>query len=38
MGISYIDGSLWYLSWPIVIYIAYKFVYANIEHLENNLK
>lgn len=36
--ISYINGILWYLVWPLTIYISYKFIRVNIEHLENNLE
>lgn len=36
--ISYINGLLWYLLWPLVIYVSYKFTKMNIDHLENNLE
>jgi len=36
--ISYVSGILWYALWPFTIYVAYKFVLINIEHLENNLE
>jgi len=36
--INYTYGLLWYASWPFVIYISYKFVLLNIEHLEENLE
>ena len=36
--ISYVSGLLWYALWPLTIYISYKFVRINIEHLENNLE
>ena len=29
---EYLDGILWYLSWPLVIWIAYKFVIINLRH------
>ncbi|MDQ7047007.1 MAG: hypothetical protein Q9M39_05090 [Sulfurovum sp.] len=36
--INYTSALLWYASWPIVIFISYKFVLLNIEHLEDNLE
>ncbi len=36
--IDYTSALLWYASWPIVIFISYKFVMLNIEHLEENLE
>lgn len=36
--INYINALLWYSSWPIVIFICYKFIILNIEHLEENLE
>jgi len=36
--INYTYALLWYASWPVVIYISYKFVVLNIEHLEDNLE
>lgn len=36
--ISYVNGILWYIVWPVTIYISYKFIRVNIEHLENNLE
>lgn len=29
---------IWYALWPTVIFVAYKFVRMNIEHLEENLE
>jgi hypothetical protein len=29
---NYIDGILWYASWPIVLWVAYKFVMINLYH------
>ena len=29
---NYTDAILWYLSWPVLIYVAYRFVWLNIEH------
>jgi len=29
---EYLTGSLWYLSWPILIYLSYKFVSLNLYH------
>lgn len=36
--IDYTSALLWYASWPVVIFISYKFVLLNIEHLEENLE
>ena len=36
--IDYNSALTWYAMWPLVIFIAYKFVRINIEHLENNLE
>jgi len=36
--INYTYALLWYASWPVVIYISYKFIMLNIEHLEENLE
>ena len=36
--INYTHAMLWYASWPVAIYISYKFIRLNIEHLENNLE
>jgi len=29
---DYTDAIIWYLSWPVLIYIAYRFVWLNIRH------
>jgi|GEM_PF-959750 hypothetical protein len=36
--INYTYALLWYASWPVVIFISYKFIMLNIEHLEENLE
>lgn len=36
--VDYTSALLWYGSWPVVIFISYKFVLLNIEHLEENLE
>ncbi|MEA2047339.1 MAG: hypothetical protein U9O64_02710 [Campylobacterota bacterium] len=36
--LNYTSAILWYASWPVVIFISYKFVMLNIEHLEENLE
>ena len=36
--IDYTTGMLWYGMWPLVIFVAYKFVLMNVEHLEDNLE
>ncbi len=35
--ISYASGIIWYFSWPVLIYISYKFVSLNIDHFDKNL-
>jgi len=29
---EYIDAILWYAAWPVLIYIAYRFVLLNMRH------
>jgi hypothetical protein len=29
---NYTDAIIWYLSWPVLIYVAYRFVWLNIRH------
>ncbi|WP_292656302.1 hypothetical protein [Nitratifractor sp.] len=29
---DYTDAIIWYLSWPVLIYVAYRFVWLNIRH------
>lgn len=36
--INYTAAMLWYASWPVAIYISYKFILLNIEHLEENIE
>ena len=36
--VDYTSAILWYASWPVVIFISYKFVMLNIEHLEENIE
>lgn len=36
--IDYTSAILWYASWPVVIFISYKFVRMNIEHFEENIE
>lgn len=36
--INYTSALLWYASWPLVIFISYKFIMLNIEHLEENIE
>ena len=31
-AMSYTEAIFWYASWPVVIYIAYKFVRLNLGH------
>jgi len=32
---EYLTAILWYASWPIIIYIAYKFVLINISKFKD---
>jgi len=32
---EYLAELVWYGSWPVVVFIALKFVQLNIKHLEN---
>jgi len=32
---EYLAESIWYLSWPVLIYISYKFVALNLDHHKN---
>ncbi len=36
--IDYTSAYIWLASWPILIYVAYKFISINISHFEKNLK
>jgi hypothetical protein len=29
---EYTDALIWYASWPVLIYIAYRFVLLNLRH------
>ena len=29
---EYLTESIWYLSWPVLIYLSYKFVTLNLHH------
>jgi hypothetical protein len=29
---EYMDALLWYMSWPLIVWIAYKFVMLNLTH------
>jgi len=37
-AVDYASALMWYAGWPLVIYISYRFVRLNIEHLEENLE
>lgn len=30
----YLESILWLLSWPVLIYVSYKFVKLNLKHFE----
>jgi hypothetical protein len=36
--INYASAMLWYALWPVIIWISYKFIVTNIEHLEENIE
>ena len=29
---TYIDALIWYSTWPVLIYLAYRFVLLNLRH------
>lgn len=29
---EYIDAIMWYVSWPVLIYLSYRFVLLNLKH------
>lgn len=31
---EYLSELFWYLSWPVLIYLSYKFVSLNLDHHE----
>jgi len=37
-NVDYSTAIIWYAIWPTVIYVAYKFIQINVEHLEENLE
>ncbi len=37
-AISYTSGLLWLSTWPMIIYISYRFIVLNINHFEEYLK
>jgi hypothetical protein len=32
---EYLSEFVWYASWPVVVYVALKFVQLNVQNLEN---
>ncbi len=32
---EYLSEFIWYTSWPVVVFIALKFVQLNVQHFEN---
>lgn len=36
--VDYGTAILWYAMWPAVLFVTYKFIRLNVEHLENNLE
>jgi len=37
-SVDYTSAIIWYAMWPLVIFLSYKFIRLNIEHLEENLE
>jgi len=29
---EYTDAIIWYLSWPAIVYLSYRFVLLNLKH------
>lgn len=29
---EYLAESIWYLAWPVLLYVSYKFVALNLHH------
>lgn len=29
---QYLEGMIWYAMWPLLIYVAYRFVLLNLKH------
>lgn len=36
--INYTSGVLWLMTWPALIYVAYRFIVLNITHFEEYIK
>jgi hypothetical protein len=36
--VDYTSGLLWLSTWPVLIYISYRFIVLNINHFEENIK
>ncbi len=36
--VNYTAGILWMATWPVLIYVSYKFVMLNISHFETYIK
>jgi hypothetical protein len=32
LRVEYIDAIMWYVSWPVLIYLSYRFVLLNLKH------
>jgi len=37
-SINYTSAIIWYSVWPVLLYVAYKFISLNIDHFEKNIK
>ncbi|WP_256431226.1 hypothetical protein [Sulfurospirillum diekertiae] len=37
-AINYTSGFLWLCTWPVIIYVSYRFIALNIDHFEAYLK
>jgi hypothetical protein len=36
--IDYTSGMLWLATWPVIIYVSYRFILLNINHFEENIR
>ncbi|VEG81022.1 Uncharacterised protein [Wolinella succinogenes] len=36
--VNYVHSLLWLISWPVVIYVCYKFILLNMDQTERNLR
>lgn len=36
--VDYTSGMLWLASWPVLIYVTYRFIILNINYFEENIR